>query len=56
MSTRSPPRSAVPEEHWDGALYVQGPSFRFPDDGDERRVVKLVSEAAMQLSDRLVGR
>ncbi len=41
---------------WDGALYVQGPSFRFPDDGDERRVVKLVSEAAMQLSDRLIGR
>jgi DNA-binding IclR family transcriptional regulator len=41
---------------WDGALYVQGPSFRFPDDGDEQRVVKLVSEAAMQLSDRLIGR
>jgi len=45
-----------PGGDWDGALYVQGPSFRFPDDGDEQRVVKLVSEAAMQLSDRLVGR
>lgn len=40
---------------WVGALYLQGPSFRFPDDGDERRVVKLVSEAAMQLSERLVN-
>ena len=46
----------VPGGEWDGAIYVQGPSFRFPDDGDEQRVVKLVSEAAMQLSDRLVGR
>ncbi len=48
--------SADPAGDWDGALYVQGPSFRFPDDGDEQRVVKLVSEAAMQFSDRLVGR
>lgn len=40
---------------WVGAIYLQGPSFRFPDDGDERRVVKLVSEAAMQLSERLVS-
>lgn len=45
-----------PGGDWDGAVYVQGPSFRFPDDGDEQRVAKLVSEAAMQLSDRLVGR
>ena len=45
-----------PEGEWDGAIYLQGPSFRFPDDGDEQRVVKLVAEAAMQLSDRLVGR
>jgi len=45
-----------PEGEWTGALYLQGPSFRFPDDGDEQRVVKLVAEAAMQLSDRLVGR
>lgn len=45
-----------PEGGWDAAIYLQGPSFRFPDDGDEQRVVKLVSEAAMQLSDRLVGR
>ena len=45
-----------PEGEWDGAIYLQGPSFRFPDDGDEQRVAKLVAEAAMQLSDRLVGR
>ncbi len=45
-----------PSGDWTGAIYVQGPSFRFPDEGDEPRVVKLVSEAAMQLSDRLVGR
>ena len=45
-----------PAGNWNGAIYVQGPSFRFPDDGDEQRVVKLVSEAAMQLSDRLIGR
>ena len=45
-----------PEGEWDGAIYLQGPSFRFPDDGDEQRVVKLVAEAAMQLSDLLVGR
>jgi DNA-binding IclR family transcriptional regulator len=45
-----------PGGDWDGAIYVQGPSFRFPDDGDERRVAKLVSEAALQLSDRLAGR
>jgi DNA-binding IclR family transcriptional regulator len=44
-----------PGGDWDGAIYVQGPSFRFPDDGDEQRVVKLVSETAMQLSDRLAG-
>jgi DNA-binding IclR family transcriptional regulator len=45
-----------PSGDWTGAVYVQGPSFRFPDEGDEPRVVKLVSDAAMQLSDRLVGR
>ena len=45
-----------PGGDWSGAIYLQGPSFRFPDDGDEQRVVKLVSEAATQLSDRLVGR
>jgi DNA-binding IclR family transcriptional regulator len=45
-----------PEGRWDGAIYLQGPSFRFPDDGDEQRVIKLVSEAALQLSDRLIGR
>lgn len=43
-----------PDGDWDGAIYVQGPSFRFPDDGDDRRLVKLVAEAAAQLSDRLV--
>ncbi|MCH9838857.1 MAG: IclR family transcriptional regulator [Ilumatobacter sp.] len=45
-----------PGGDWDGAIYVQGPSFRFPDDGDEQRVVKLVSEAAVELSEQLVGR
>ncbi|WP_051063325.1 IclR family transcriptional regulator [Ilumatobacter nonamiensis] len=45
-----------PGGDWDGAIYVQGPSFRFPDAGDEQRVVKLVVESATQLSDRLVGR
>lgn len=45
-----------PSGQWEGALYLQGPSFRFPDDGDERRVIKLVAESAAQLSDRLVGR
>lgn len=45
----------LPDGDWGGAVYVQGPSFRFPDEGDERRVIKLVSEAAMQISDRLVG-
>lgn len=43
-----------PRGEWDGALYLQGPSFRFPDDGDERRIIKLVTEAASQVSDRLV--
>ncbi len=46
----------VPGGAWDGAVYLQGPSFRFPDDGDEQRVIKLVAEAASQLSDRLVDR
>lgn len=45
----------LPDGAWEGAVYLQGPSFRFPDEGDERRVIKLVSEAAMQISDRLVG-
>lgn len=45
-----------PGGDWDGAIYVQGPSFRFPETGDERRVVKLVAESASQLSVRLAGR
>ncbi|MGA9276587.1 IclR family transcriptional regulator [Ilumatobacter sp.] len=45
-----------PDGDWDGAIYLQGPSFRFPDAGDEKRVVKLVVEAANQLSDLLAGR
>ena len=44
-----------PSGQWEGALYLQGPSFRFPDDGDHQRINKLVSETAMQLSDRLVS-
>jgi DNA-binding IclR family transcriptional regulator len=45
-----------PSGEWEGALYLQGPSFRFPDEGDEQRIIKLVSEAAGQLSERLIGR
>lgn len=45
-----------PGGDWGGAIYVQGPSFRFPEDGDEQRLVKLVAEAAAHLSERLVGR
>ncbi len=45
----------VADGGWDAALYLQGPSFRFPEEGDDRRIVKLIGEAAMQLSDRLVG-
>lgn len=41
---------------WVGALYVQGPSFRFPGDGDIERVASLVSAAADELSQRLRDR
>ena len=44
-----------PDGSWVGAIYLQGPSFRFPDEGDERRIVHLVCEAAEQLSVRLTG-
>ncbi len=45
-----------PSGAWAGAIYVQGPSFRFPDEGDHDRVVKLVAQAASELTDRLIGR
>jgi IclR family acetate operon transcriptional repressor len=45
-----------PSGEWEGALYLQGPSFRFPEEGDEQRIIKLVAEAAGQLSERLLGR
>lgn len=45
-----------PAGDWIGALYVQGPSFRFPGDLDESVLVDLVSSAASELSARLHGR
>ena len=45
-----------PTGTWDGALYVQGPSFRFPrdrgDDGD-RNVRELLLAHAAAVSERL---
>ncbi len=41
-----------PSGTYEGALYVQGPSFRFPADGDHERVVALVVEAATTISQR----
>ena len=41
---------------WVGALYVQGPSFRFPGDDDIVRVISLVIAAADELSQRLSDR
>lgn len=38
---------------WDGALYLQGPSFRFPATGDEDRVREVVVAAAAAVSERL---
>lgn len=40
---------------WVGALYVQGPSFRFPADGDAAHIVELVCETAAQLSERIAN-
>lgn len=45
-----------PSGDWEGALYLQGPSFRFPGDVDDREIARLMAEAAEQLSARLVGR
>ena len=42
-----------PSGEYEGALYIEGPSFRFPADGDQARVEELVVDAASQLSDRL---
>jgi DNA-binding IclR family transcriptional regulator len=36
----------------EGALFVNAPSFRFPDDGDKDRVEALVVDAAQRLSHR----
>ena len=38
---------------WDAALYVQGPSFRFPVDGDEAHVIELLRSTTAQLTSRL---
>lgn len=44
-----------PSETYEGALYVQGPSFRFPEEGDHDRVVQLVIEAATTISQRFAA-
>lgn len=41
-----------PSGEFDGGLFVNGPSYRFPNDGDQARVEKLVTEAADRLSER----
>lgn len=41
-----------PSGAFDGALYVQGPAFRFPVDGDEARVERLLVDAATAISER----
>ena len=41
-----------PSGEHDGAIYVNGPSYRFPHDGDKTRVEKLVTEAARRLTER----
>lgn len=38
--------------HYEGALFVNAPSYRFPADGDKQRVEALVVDAARRLSDR----
>ncbi|WP_420452598.1 IclR family transcriptional regulator [Ilumatobacter sp.] len=43
------------EGRWEHALYVQGPSFRFPQDGDEAGVVAALTLAAERLSGRLAS-
>ena len=42
-----------PSGEYEGALYIEGPSFRFPSDGDQARVEELIVDAASQLSERL---
>ncbi len=41
-----------PAGTYESAIYVNGPSYRFPADGDQPRVQKLVIEAARRLSER----
>ena len=43
-----------PSGRYEAALYVEGPSYRFPADGDRSRVQELVCDAAARLSDRFV--
>jgi DNA-binding IclR family transcriptional regulator len=38
--------------HFEGALFVNAPSFRFPAEGDKGRVEALVVDAAQRLSGR----
>ncbi len=41
---------------YDAAIYVNGPSYRFPHDGDRDRVERLVTEAARRLGERFARR
>ena len=51
-SRRSTSRSAAQVAIFEGALFVNAPSFRFPAEGDKDRVEALVVDAAQRLSDR----
>ncbi len=42
-----------PSGSWEGALYLQGPSFRFPGDDGDARVRELVVANAAAVSERL---
>ena len=49
-SRRSTSRSAAQVAIFEGALFVNAPSFRFPAEGDKDRVEALVVDAAQRLS------
>lgn len=45
-----------PSGDYEGALYTEGPSYRFPVPGDEARVEQLMRREAAQLSERFALR